>query len=330
MPKTLVEQYLSAVGQFLPRAQRQDILRELAENLHDQFEDRELELGRGLSEAEQAAILQRHGDPLDVASQYRPQGRSVAFGRTLIGPALFPLYCAVLLLNLVIAVVVAGGLAFAQVGSEAVSPWSLLSSLLLRFAAVTAIFALVQQHLQRHPEYWSPQIWPAPPAEPRVSRFESLVQLVALGVFVSWLLALRQGAWPAGIDLPRPAPIWGQIAGPLLCLAVAGMIQAAISLAKPGWVRFAATARIAGDVAWLAILAALTLAGMWVIAPADATPEQLATFAAINRSCFLSLIVALLVSLVIAGFDLRTFVRQWRGSPGSQAGLSKNRAVPAN
>ena len=58
---------------YLPADQADDIVNELSENLRAQFEDRENDLGRPLTDAEQEAILKDHGNPLVVASRYRKE-----------------------------------------------------------------------------------------------------------------------------------------------------------------------------------------------------------------------------------------------------------------
>ena len=87
----LLERYLQSVRYFLPRAQRDDILKELSENIRSQIDDKEAELGRPLTETELAAIIKQHGSPLLAASGYRQ-----APLRHLIGPVLFPFYWFVL------------------------------------------------------------------------------------------------------------------------------------------------------------------------------------------------------------------------------------------
>ena len=53
----LVDKYLQAVRNYLPAEQKDDIIKELSENLHSEIVDKEAELGRPLNEAEQEAIL---------------------------------------------------------------------------------------------------------------------------------------------------------------------------------------------------------------------------------------------------------------------------------
>lgn len=81
----LLERYLQAVGQHLPAKTRLDTLAELRENLLAQMEAREEQLGRPLTEAEVASVLEAHGRPMLVAAQYLPH-------QYLIGPGIFPIY----------------------------------------------------------------------------------------------------------------------------------------------------------------------------------------------------------------------------------------------
>src|SRR5215475_15228174 len=85
----LLDRYLQAVRFWLPKAQQDDIIAELSEDLQSQIDDKEEELGRCLDKEEVSAILKRCGSPILVASRYRPQ-------TYLIGPALFPIYAFVL------------------------------------------------------------------------------------------------------------------------------------------------------------------------------------------------------------------------------------------
>ena len=72
-PNDMLARYLQAVGFWLPRSQKNDILAELSEDLRSQMEDREAELGHPLDEAEVSAFLKRRGRPLLVAGRFLPQ-----------------------------------------------------------------------------------------------------------------------------------------------------------------------------------------------------------------------------------------------------------------
>src|SRR5687767_6769151 len=66
----LIDRYLHNVRLSLPDARRDDIVRELAEDIRTQVADREAELGRALTEAEQDALLKKFGHPLALATRY--------------------------------------------------------------------------------------------------------------------------------------------------------------------------------------------------------------------------------------------------------------------
>ena len=87
----LIDRYLQAVGFWLPRKQKEDILAELSEDLHSQVEEQEAKLGRKLAEPEIECLLKMRGRPVLVANRYLPQ-------QYLIGPLLFPIYRFVLMI----------------------------------------------------------------------------------------------------------------------------------------------------------------------------------------------------------------------------------------
>ena len=104
---TLVDRYLRAVRDHLPRAEQDDIINELADNLHSRIEDEAAHRGHALDETEEAAILKEFGHPMAVAARYRGDERSVTFGRRLIGPELFPAYMKVLAVNVAMTLLIA-------------------------------------------------------------------------------------------------------------------------------------------------------------------------------------------------------------------------------
>jgi hypothetical protein len=83
----LLDRYLQAVWEYMPRGDRDDFVKELRDNILSQMEDRAAELGRPLNESELAEILKRFGHPLVVAAPYRRLPM-----QQLVGPKLFPLY----------------------------------------------------------------------------------------------------------------------------------------------------------------------------------------------------------------------------------------------
>src|SRR5664279_664095 len=85
----LIDRYLQAVKFALPKAQRDDVLRELSDEILSQVEEKEAALGRPLTDDEQVAMLRQIGHPALVAGRYRQQ-------QYLIGPVVFPIYRIVL------------------------------------------------------------------------------------------------------------------------------------------------------------------------------------------------------------------------------------------
>jgi len=193
----LLERYLQAVGQHLPAKSKNDTLAELRANLLAQIEAREEELGRSLTEAEVAAILEEHGRPMLVAMRYMPQ-------QYLIGPGLFPIYWITMkkslpLLVLAYATVQAVALIFQ--GGKGFDPGAAIGHLpfvLLAFWAwMTLAFAVFEFAHGRYfteikvSKRWNPFDMP-PLAETgrRQSRARGLADLIVHVLGIGWLLAI--------------------------------------------------------------------------------------------------------------------------------------------
>jgi hypothetical protein len=298
MTTQILDQYLKSVRSCLPEAQRDDIVQELSENIHAQIEDKEAELGRPLADAEVEAILKQHGHPLVVASRYRQDQRSVAFGPQLIGPVVFPFYIRVLKFNLgisaVVMFIVSVALAF---GGHAMTVGNLVPAIFfqvtIQFAIVTLIFAIADRHFKKHPESWNyrdgKNVWHPAFAldEPlvsksksdagRVSRLDSVAQIVALGVGLIWL-RVAEGApflifGPAAVFL-RPAPVWHHFYWPIVAVACLGILQGFINLLRPDWLRLMVLYRALTAIAWLVILYFVFKSGPWVVLAPDASQAE--------------------------------------------------------
>ena len=153
----LVDRYLKTVAKALPEAQREDIIRELSEDIRSEMEDKQSELGRALTEAEQQALLKQRGNPLLLAARYHQDDRRVAFGRLLIGPVLLPFYIKVLSFNLGLTFVVIGTIFLAlSLSGQPVHFNDIFSTCLLQLfiqlGVVTLIFSLIERHLTKHPD----------------------------------------------------------------------------------------------------------------------------------------------------------------------------------
>lgn len=270
----LVERYVNAIRTFLPKAQQDDIVKELAGNIRAEMDDREDELGRPLTEGEQEAILRQHGHPMLVAGRYQPNQGSVVFGRQLIGTALFPFYLRVL--------GIAMGISFAIylivlsaliVSGNPVTFGGTLNAIVLQvffqFGAVTLIFAGVEQYLPSM--HWDARSLPTPsPARKRneVSRLGSIAQIVVLLVLLVWLRVLLETPsllFGPAADTYRLGPVWQQALLPTLILYAVYLGQAVANLFRPDWTSLPRIVRVVTDLGGLGILIYLLQAGQWVV-----------------------------------------------------------------
>ena len=139
----LIERYLQAVKFALPQEQRDDIIKELRDNLLSQIEEKEAELGHPLSEDEQVELLKKLGSPMRLASRYRKQ-------QYMIGATMFPIYWKVLKASLGLAflVLVAASIATAAAGKTLMESLGVLfrypSVALMTFAWITLAFSALE------------------------------------------------------------------------------------------------------------------------------------------------------------------------------------------
>lgn len=151
--KDWIDRYLYAVGQKLPRLQREDIKKELKSIILDTLDERianqKLQKGEDYEATEEDvfAILESFGSPDEVAAKYKPNNRY------LVGPELYELYC--LLLNIVLGAVALGisiattiDILYSQ-GSIIEQlyklPMNLISAAISAVGSVTITFALIQR-----------------------------------------------------------------------------------------------------------------------------------------------------------------------------------------
>src|SRR5580704_16687860 len=188
----LIDRYLAAVAILLPRDERQDITAELRDVLLTRREEKEAELGRPLTRAEDEALLKDFGHPAAVASRYGRQ-------EYVIGPEIYPLY--VLVLKIVLAVIVGSALVTGLV-TAAVTPGAIGHAIrtavgvawtgsFAAIGAVTLVFAI----LERTPaggnllKVWRVSDLPrVPVARPRRGerRNDHVAGIVVTGLFLLW------------------------------------------------------------------------------------------------------------------------------------------------
>ena len=259
----LIDRYLQAVGFWLPRTQKQDILAEISEDLRSQLEDRESELGRALTEPEVADLLKMRGRPIFVAGQFLPQ-------QNLIGPALYPIYVFVLkivaLCYLIPWLVVWLGILIfdhAQSATHLSGQWHSLGTLwtivFTQFGIITVIFAVIDRVSVKSPclTDWDPRKLPKVKVEtPTKRRYDALCGII-FGIFgLVWLLAIPDFPFliigPAAY-LVKGAPIWQTVYWPLVALAIAGIFEHVVRLLRPDLTWFPPTFRFATTLlsAWI-------------------------------------------------------------------------------
>ncbi|HKN75816.1 MAG TPA: hypothetical protein VJW94_11610 [Candidatus Acidoferrum sp.] len=334
----LVESYVRAVAKALPQEQREDIMGELSEDIRSEMEDRQKALGRPLTEDEQESLLKQRGNPLLLAARYRQDQRSVAFGRQIIGPVLYPFYVKVLSFNLGLTFLIVGviftGL---QLSGQRMSFGDIVSTCLLQFfiqfGVVTLIFSLVDRHLTKHPDRWQIKgksgkfrldLHIERNIQARlgshtgeVSRFESLSIIVASAVALVWWTAVQSHPFlifgPAAAFL-NLAPIWHQIYFPIVVLTDLEIVRAMINLVRPDWTLFRATFRVILQAGGLAVVWFAISVGRWVTV-ANSFADKAGTYAQVahivNQCLLYVFVCAAILSAVTIVFRITELIR-WR------------------
>jgi hypothetical protein len=251
----LIGRYLQAVGFWLPRAQKQDILAELSEDLRSQIEDRESELGRTMTESEVSDLLKQRGRPILVAGQFLPQ-------RGLIGPTLYPIYIFVLKIVALCYVIPwllvwFGILLFhrTETAAHLSGEWHGLGTLwtivFTQFGIITLVFAAIDRVSIKTPcvSDWDPRKLPKVKVEATTKRRANAIAGLVFGVFgLLWLLAIPNYPFliigPAAYFL-KAAPIWQTVYWAIVALSVASIFEQLVRLIRPQLTWFPPTFRIA-------------------------------------------------------------------------------------
>jgi hypothetical protein len=325
----LLDRYLQAVRFWLPRNQQDDIMAELEANIREQMEDKASELGRPLTEDEQAAILKQHGRPFLVASQYG------CARKQLIGPALYPIYRWVVRLALVAAFgiyfVVAAIMALTGNANFRDQLDHCPSLVLTVFACVTLVFAAFEMGAARFhfSDRWDPRALPrltrrAPTARgSHVSRWQSLCEVVTgLAMGSWWLAALRSPhlLLGPGAAVVTFGPVWRTMWVPILIFMVIEVVTAGVNLLRPDWVRFHSVSRLISRGLGLLMAAILIRAGDLIVAAAPGADPSVVQIT--NNVFLITLIVGALVFAGQIVWELRTMMRRPRPNPAQAASQS--------
>ncbi len=193
----LLDRYLQAVSRCLPPARRNDIVAELRANILSQFDDRQQDLGRPLTENEHSAILRRHGNPTIIAGRYAAHNLGFTFGIQLIGPELFPAYKTALTVNLLIIVAVLAVVIpiVLSATNKGVTLPHVLVPLVTQFAILTLVFIMLDRYKGQVLDKWDPNTLPALKTNgedgPKAYR---VFNFIALAVGTLWLALTPH--WP--------------------------------------------------------------------------------------------------------------------------------------
>ncbi len=325
----LLDRYLYEVRRYLPAAQQDDIIAEISDTIQSQFEERERELGRPLSEAEAAAIVKAFGHPKIVASRYQP-------AQYLIGPEIYPFYWYTLKLAL------AGALALELLGAliaALLNPSPLTAflkniavvwpTIFLVFGVVTFIFVALERTGKQSAvlaklgiDKWNPRALPRA-TYGDVPRFSLLIEAIANILFMLWLLnflPLRRAVGgvisASGGKALAPlalTPNWH----PLLLLAFVAatlvVLQDFVLLLAPTQTKLrAGTLLIANALVVIGTCLILPSRSFVVLAHPSTHAYELAA-QALNQIAFVSLVVFAIAVTIAAALNVRTLL--WRAPP---------------
>jgi len=268
----ILESYLRAVKRCLPRAQSTDIIKELADELRSQMEDKESALGRAMTDEEIAAFLKRHGDPMIVARRYRQDAPSLTIGVELIGPELFPMYLIILgsTLILSIACTVTALLVLRLPITIQVFYIPVFSQIFCQ----TLVFIVLNFVRRKYPQPW---YYPPPEMTPMIPipRGYSIAGLILWLPVLLWWLALP--SYPrlilgSSAGYLKLSPAWHTFYIPVLLLVMGSVSQRLINLIRPLWTWLVPFMRLIVNIAAVFVLYFLVFKSRILVVPAVAFP----------------------------------------------------------
>ena len=173
----LLDRYVRTLRLLLPKKQREDIIRELSEEIREQVAQKEEGLGRPLSADEWAAVVGQYGHPLLIAARYRPQ-------RYLVGPVVYPYYVmvlqAALALTVILTAISIGQASWNEVPIDAMGVAKELVGKVLRVLGwLTVLAVFVERYLVNAGalDQWTPRL-PGPPLEDAMKAVDHAARVV--------------------------------------------------------------------------------------------------------------------------------------------------------
>ncbi len=323
---TLVDRYLRAVRDHLPRGQQDDIINELSDSLHSRLEDEVATRGRPLLEAEESAILKEFGHPMTVAARYRADERSVTFGRRLIGPELFPTYMQVLAVNVTITLLIA---AIAAVASVSIWPGvvGILIPLAIQFSIVTSIFVVIDRRFVTNPDGWDPRTVSSMGPDVDISTIDGIAEqligkahprvvpvtssILEIGLAALTLSVALAIGLPGQVGFVKPGPGWADVYVPIIVLIALSFVGPLINLFRPQGTRARVIAHVLVNAATIVVAAVSLAIGNWVLLadPAAATAEMARLVEVINGFIRVSIAITIVLTAVTGALGLRRLVR---------------------
>ena len=317
----LLERYLEAVKPLLPRKAQADILRELLDDILSQMEERSEQIGRPLTEEEQAEVIKKVGHPVVAAARYGHTGY-------LIGPQLFPFYWLTLKIAAVGALIVRSIVAVVTVlispnPDAALAPALLSVPLVLVpvFCCVTVGFAGYEIYRRYFPLNlrldWDPRSLPEigkqRTAVPRAHSVAEIIFGFAGLIWWQMLPAAQYLALGPAAYVVAFGPIWQTLHWPVSLLIVAALVQSAVNLLRPHLTAVRARLNLLLRTGGLVLLSVALRSGEWVVAaPGLRNSSQSALLVhVVNQVLFWCIVAALIIGVIQLVWEC---VKQFRDS----------------
>ncbi len=322
----LIDRYLQSVKMALPKAQQNDVIRELTDEILSQVEDKEAALGRPLTEDEQVALLKQLGHPLLLAGRYRKQ-------RYLIDPSIFAIYWMVLRLVLVVVflAMAVAAIAVAATGQGLGQALGILLrypfAALSVFAWVTLVFVALDVVQAKFGFFskWDPRTLPKlTKREPKHNMTESIAALVFGAIAgVWWLVGLKHQflIFGPGVSVVHFGPVWQTLYPLFVVLVLADMVHHTVNIVRPAWEK--------GRVAIRMFFRALQLLTLYflinakdLLVPGEAAPPNLQpVMTGLNTAIHIGVIVAAIVTVALMAWDAYDLLGRRTGN-GQRATVS--------
>lgn len=328
----LLDRYLNAMRFWLPQSEQEDIIRELSENIREQAEDKEEELGRPLTLDEESELLKKHGHPMLFGVRY---GRSLKY---VIGPVMYPFYKLVLKISLIILAVghvINSIVLFATkhpVGEAITSLFGFFHAAIPMLGWMTIVFAVLDRIVEKYKLLdrwtcdWDPKTLPNVKVHARKpeSFWKRLLGVCAESVLTIWWLVGLQHPWmlfgPTAA-LITFGPIWYKLYPAFVVLGLTSIAFKCFTLVRPQtsttrWIHLAFKA------AGLAIIFILAKTGNLMVLANPANPPQNAMLlvSTLQTALLLGLSIGFVIGVVQLGWEAFKLLRN--RPEGSAAGFT--------